>query len=149
MPRVDVAAWSIRAADFAADRVAIEAIRLTVFVAEQHVPPDLEMDGRDAFCRHLLALDGTRAIGTGRIDLSASGKIGRVAVLADCRGRGIGTALMHGFHVIATETGLGKVWCNAQLAAVPFYLKLGYRVSGERFYEAGIKHVRLEKDLIY
>jgi predicted GNAT family N-acyltransferase len=147
VPRAAHAAWSIRAADYAADRDAIQAVRLTVFVGEQHVPRELELDERDDFCRHLLAEDGARAIGTCRIDLGAGGKVGRVAVLAEYRGCGVGTALMEHFHAIAVETGLGKVWCNAQLAAAPFYSKLGYRIRGERFYEAGIKHVRMEKAL--
>lgn len=139
------ASWSIRAADYAADRKAIEAVRLTVFVAEQGVPPEIELDERDAFCLHLLATDGKQPVGTGRIDLDANGKIGRVAVLAGYRGRGVGTALMQRFHAIAAAAGFDTVWCNAQLAAVPFYRKLGYRAVGERFQEAGIEHVRMEK----
>jgi predicted GNAT family N-acyltransferase len=139
--------WSIRAADYVADRTAIETVRLTVFVREQHVPPEIELDARDASCRHLLAESVGRAIGTGRIDLEAGGKIGRVAVLAEYRRGGVGTALMQRFHAIAVECGLDAVWCNAQLAAVPFYRRLGYRIVGERFHEAGIEHVRMEKTI--
>jgi len=138
----------VREADLANDYAALRAVRVTVFVAEQNVPLELEMDERDAACRHFLAVeDSGQAIGTGRIDLEAGGKIGRVAVLGAARGRGVGTALMDALHDVARAHGLARVWCNAQVSAAPFYTKLGYRVVGERFAEAGIEHVRMERDL--
>ena len=137
----------IRTADFAADYAEIRRIRFAVFVDEQEVPEEIELDERDPFCTHLLAFDDEQPIGTGRIDLEASGKIGRVAVIASERGRGVGTALMEHFHRLAKEHRLDKVWCNAQLVAVPFYRRLGYSVTGSRFYEAGIEHTRMERDV--
>lgn len=138
----------IRVADFVADRAAIRRIRFAVFVDEQQVPEDLELDDRDPLCIHLLVLsDDDEPVGTGRIDLDASGKIGRVAVVATERRRGVGTALMERFHGIAKQHGLDAVWCNAQVAAVPFYRQLGYRVASDRFDEAGIEHVRMERNL--
>ena len=107
----------------------------------------METDDRDPFCIHLLALENQEGIGTGRIDLQRSGKIGRVAVLASKRRQGIGAALMARLHEVAKRNGLNKVWCHAQVTVVPFYEKLGYRTAGETFYEAGIEHVRMEREI--
>jgi predicted GNAT family N-acyltransferase len=134
----------IRAADFEADHDAIRDVRFTVFVDEQRVPAEIEIDDRDAHCRHVLAFDGERAVGTGRIDLEHGGKIGRVAVVAAARGSGVGTALMRLLHEMARDYGLAGVWCHAQVSAVPFYQRLGYRASGPRFLEADIEHVRMD-----
>jgi len=131
---------SIREADYATEEPALRSVRFEVFVDEQGVPPAIEMDERDPFCVHFLALlDGT-PVGTARIDIEKSGKVGRLAVRADWRGRGIGRALMERCHEIALQHGLAEVWCHAQVTAVPFYTRLGYRVTGEPFEEAGIEH---------
>jgi predicted GNAT family N-acyltransferase len=136
----------VRTADFTADYADIRGVRFAVFVAEQQVPEHLELDDRDSLCTHVLAFaDDETAIGTGRIDVD--GKIGRVAVAASTRRSGVGRALMDRLHAIAKERSLEKVWCNAQLVAVPFYERLGYRTAGSAFYEAGIEHVRMEKCL--
>jgi predicted GNAT family N-acyltransferase len=136
----------VRIADFDADQAAIRHIRFTVFVDEQHVPEDLEMDDRDPHCTHVLAFgDDDAAIGTGRID--RDGKIGRVAVVAAHRRRGVGAALMEQLHEIARRRELENVWCHAQISALPFYSRLGYRAAGEHFLEAGIEHVRMDRSL--
>ena len=134
----------IRLADLDADFAAIKLVRETVFWLEQRIPKDLEFDDRDAVCLHLLALDGDAPIGTARLDLALGGKIGRVAVLAAHRRRGVASALMQRLHEIARDRGLGNVWCNAQRSAVPLYEHLGYTVTSEPFDEAGIEHVRME-----
>lgn len=139
--------WRIRSADYEADHAAIRSIRFAVFVDEQRVPRDMEMDDRDPFCIHVLAVEDETPVGTGRIDIAASGQVGRLAVLAPMRGRGLGTALMKRLHAIATENALESVWCNAQVVAVPFYERLGYRVTSGPFYEADIEHVRMERKL--
>jgi predicted GNAT family N-acyltransferase len=123
-------------------------VRFAVFVDEQRIDANLEMDDRDALCEHVLAWDARgETVGTGRIDFAGGGKVGRVAVLATARGTGVGTALMEKLHELARSRGMAAVWCNAQVSAVPFYLRLGYRVVGERFEEAGIEHVRMEREL--
>lgn len=137
----------IRRADFARDEKAIRAVRFAVFVDEQRVPAEIEMDDRDAHCIHLLAYDGSNAVGTARIDVERDGKIGRLAVLATARQQGIGRALMEELHTIARAHDLTRVWCHAQVVAIPFYAKLGYRASGPRFDEAGIEHVRMQRPL--
>ena len=68
-------------------------------------------------------------------------------MLARARGTGVGTALMEQLHGLARARGLAAVWCNAQVSAVPFYVGLGYRIVSERFEEAGIDHVRMEREL--
>lgn len=118
----------------------IQQIRTEVFVIEQSVPEELEYDGRDELCHHVLALDGDTAVATGRIDLDHDGKIGRVAVLVDQRGSGVGEQVMHALHRIARRAGLAQVRLNAQQSALPFYQALGYQSYGETFIEAGIPH---------
>jgi predicted GNAT family N-acyltransferase len=137
----------VRDADFAADFASIRFVRVTVFIDEQHVPLDLEFDDRDARCRHVLALDNGAPIGTARLDLEYGGKVGRLAVLKRRRRGGVGRALMERLHAIARAHGTMKLWCHAQLTAVPFYERLGYRSTGATFDEAGIDHVRMELDL--
>jgi predicted GNAT family N-acyltransferase len=138
---------TVRIADFTGDHAEIRGIRFAVFVDEQRVPESIEIDARDPHCIHLLACDDGEPVGTGRIDLAMSGKVGRVAVVASRRGQGVGTALMEYAHCIAKNNALDKVWCNAQISAVPFYERLGYRItSSEPFDEAGIEHVRMERE---
>lgn len=138
----------VRIADFDTDYSSIHRVRTAVFIDEQHVPPELEFDEHDPdpACTHVLAFDGDTPIATGRIDVSQGGKVGRVAVLAPYRRSGIGTALMQRLHAVAREHGLRGVWCNAQTAAEAFYRRLGYRATGDLFFEAGIEHIRMEHD---
>jgi predicted GNAT family N-acyltransferase len=138
---------TIREADFATDEPSLRAIRFEVFVDEQRVPAEIEMDDRDPHCIHLLALSGDVVVGTARIDIPQSGKVGRLAVLPDWRGLGVGRRLMERCHEIAAGHGLREVWCHAQVKAVPFYERLGYRTSGDLFEEAGIDHRPMTKTL--
>lgn len=137
----------VRDADFTRDLASIHTVRETVFIDEQRVPRELEFDARDPLCRHVLVFDGGSPVGTGRLDLDNGGKVGRVAVIATHRRSGVGTAIMERLHVIAREERQPRVWCNAQLTAVPFYERLGYVRSGAIFVEAGIDHVRMDYPL--
>ena len=137
----------VRDADFTTDFASLRFVRATVFIAEQRVPADIEFDDRDPLCRHVLVLEAAAPVGTGRLDIDYGGKVGRVAVIASRRRGGVGTAVMERLHEIAREQHLPKVWCHAQLTAVPFYERLGYVSSGPIFVEAGIDHVRMERDL--
>ena len=136
-----------RDADFTADFASIRRVRETVFIDEQRVPRELEFDERDPHCVHVLVFDGATPVGTGRLDLDYGGKVGRVAVVATHRRAGVGTAIMERLHAIARERNQPKLWCHAQLTAVPFYEHLGYVQSGPMFVEAGIDHVRMEYTL--
>jgi predicted GNAT family N-acyltransferase len=137
-------ALQVRDADFAADFASIHRVRETVFIDEQRVPRELEFDDRDPLCRHVLVLDGEVPVGTGRLDLGNDGKVGRVAVVAAHRRCGAGTLIMDRLHAIARAEKHPRLWCHAQLTAVPFYERLGYVRSGAVFEEAGIDHVRME-----
>ena len=132
---------------YQASQIDIMFVRRAVFIDEQSVPAELEIDGLDDRCLHALALVGEKAVGTARIDLEDGGKVGRVAVLSDYRRRGIGTRLMAALVRAAREHGLCSIWFHAQEFAIPFYEKLGYSVEGESFMEAGIPHRTMRKRL--
>jgi predicted GNAT family N-acyltransferase len=137
----------VRDADFRADFASIRLVRTAVFIDEQRVPRELEFDERDEHCHHVIAFSGAAPIGTARLDLDYEGKVGRLAVLEGHRRGGIGRALMERLHDVARARGAQRLWCHAQLTAVPFYERLGYRRLGPVFEEAGIDHVRMEIEL--
>lgn len=140
--------FQIIAADYEADSAAIRDIRFAVFVDEQAVPAELEMDERDPDCLHVLALDARGSpIGTGRIDLQDGGRVGRMAVLAAHRGAGVGRALIEALHAHAIAGGCAEVWCHAQTAAQAFYERAGYVAEGGVFEEAGIEHITMRRRL--
>ena len=136
----------IRIADWPTEQSALLTIRIAVFVEEQGVPLDLEHDEHDALATHLLAADehGER-IGTAH--LLSSGHIGRIAVLAAHRGRGIGSALLLELLRLAHQRGLREVFLNAQCSAESFYERHGFVREGEIFVDAGIDHVRMVRSL--
>lgn len=128
---------------------ACRAIRRAVFILEQAVSEADEWDGLDAQCLHFVAeLDG-RPVGTARLRTTADGeaKAQRVAVLAACRGRGVGAALMAALEAEAWRRGHRRVILGAQVQAVGFYERCGYRVFGEPFDDAGIPHRWMGRDL--
>jgi predicted GNAT family N-acyltransferase len=131
----------IRVADWPADAATLAAIRRAVFVEEQGVPQDLEWDGRDAECTHVLAVANRDPVGTGR--LMPTGKIGRLAVLAAFRRHGIGRLMLQRLVDLARERGLDEVYLHAQVSALSFYLAHGFVAEGEDFEEAGIAHRRM------
>ncbi|MBV8359192.1 MAG: GNAT family N-acetyltransferase [Deltaproteobacteria bacterium] len=120
------------------------AIRRTIFIEEQHVPEEIEMDADDAHAFHALALDGNKPVGCGRM-VAHDGyvKIGRMAVLRERRGEGIGRKILIFLMDHAKQQGFGRAVLHAQLTAEGFYLKNGYIPEGEVFEEAGIMHRRM------
>lgn len=121
-------------------------IREAVFVHEQGVPADLEYDDMDGFCRHaLIRSRGGEPLATGR--LLPDGHIGRVAVMADWRAKGLGRQIMLALMQEAQRLGHRDVALNAQVSAVPFYLGLGFKEYGEVFMEAGIPHQAMKRAL--
>jgi predicted GNAT family N-acyltransferase len=114
-------------------------VRDAVFVAEQKVPRDIEWDEHDAVSRHVIARDSDGgAIGTGR--LLVDGHIGRMAVLADWRGKGIGRALLERLLEEARQQGHTHLALHAQTQASGFYRRFGFVEEGPEFMEAGIPH---------
>jgi len=119
-------------------------IRRQVFIIEQDVPESVEMDEFDEAAYHILCRVEGEVVGTGRVHFQQTGgKIGRVAVLGNYRGKGIGTDIVHHLVKHAKENGAAKIYANVQLEAVPFYEKLGFVGGGETFEEGGIEHVRM------
>lgn len=118
------------------------AVRLAVFVDEQKVPAELEIDDFEAEAEHLLAFLDDRAIGTLRVRMieDRHAKIERVAVLAEGRGLGIGLALLREALAMLRQRGCSRVRLHAQTHALGFYERLGFSAYGDVFDEDGIDH---------
>jgi predicted GNAT family N-acyltransferase len=130
---------SVAPALSAADRALGRAIRHAVFVEEQAVPIELELDGLDDACQHFLARVAGQAVATARARTTAHGwKIERVAVIPAQRGRSVGATLVRRMLVAAPE-GL-RVYVHAQESALGFWQRLGFVAEGPGFVEAGINH---------
>ena len=120
-------------------------IRYEVFIDEQNVPEELEIDGLDGEAKHVLAFVDEVPIGTGRI--LSDGHIGRVAVLKKYRGQGSGKLIMKELIKWAQDLSLEKVWLSSQWHAHSFYLDLGFVCVGEIYKEAGIDHIKMYRAL--
>ena len=125
-------------------RDAAYAIRYAVFVEEQGIPVELEIDDYDPIAEHALAFVDGRCIATARIYLDekdpSKAKIGRMAVLKDFREQGIGTALLGEVIRAGMMQGASVFELHAQQSAVPFYAKLQFKPDGAIFDEVGIPH---------
>lgn len=131
---------------FAENRELIFGIRRTVFVIEQAVPEEIEMDDLDAGAQHVLAcIDGSPA-GTGRI--TAAGRIGRMAVLREYRGRGVGREILLALIEIGQSYAVDRLCLSAQCHAIPFYERMGFVAQGDVYEEAGIPHRWMERLLL-
>lgn len=138
--------FTLQQADWATHADELYAIRRLVFVEEQHVPEDLEHDEFDTVSRHIIARDAAgHGIGTGR--LLPDGHIGRLAVLREWRGRGVGLALMDNLLTLARTQGFAEVVLNAQTYVLDFYRQLGFVEEGEEFFEAGLPHLAMRRRL--
>jgi predicted GNAT family N-acyltransferase len=137
--------FRIEPADWTTDYDALRAVRDSVFVVEQKVPIADEIDAQDPVSKHFIARDlNDTPIGTGR--LSPERLIGRMAVVKEWRGRGVGEALLNALLDRARSEGYPAVELHAQSHAIPFYEKFGFKAYGEEFDECGIRHrmMRLE-----
>jgi predicted GNAT family N-acyltransferase len=122
------------------------ALRRRVFIEEQHVPEEIELDADDARAVHALAFEGEQPVGCGR--MLAQGdyvKIGRMAVLAERRGTGVGRRVLEFLIEHGRRRGFRRAVLDAQVHAEGFYLKQGFTPVGEVFEEAGITHRRMER----
>ena len=136
----------IRFARWDEDWELIKDIRHSIFVVEQSVPPELEWDGSDQECKHVIALERGRCIGTGRI--SSGGHIGRMAVDRGCRDQGVGRSILMALIEHARgQLTLTSVSLNAQISAVGFYKKQDFYPVGDEFFDAEIMHIRMICDL--
>ena len=138
-------AFRIRLADWESDQPALRAIREQVFVYEQSVPRAMEWDEFDSVSRHVLAEASGRPIGTGR--LLPDGHIGRMAVLREWRGQGVGGALLQALLDTARAAGHEHAVLNAQVQATAFYRRFGFEPEGGEYLEAGIPHIAMSRRL--
>jgi predicted GNAT family N-acyltransferase len=125
----------------------IRGIREAVFMVEQGVPEELEWDGFDPLCVHVIAWnDIGEAIGTAR--MQPEGRIGRMAVRKEWRGQGVGCALLQTLLDLATKRGLSRVTLAAQIHALGFYERAGFHAIGGEFMDAGIPHRMMVRELL-
>lgn len=140
--RIVLDQWPVLRADAA-------RVRSAVFIDEQGIRDEDEWDAADAGALHAVAYDGqgagATALGTAR--LLPDGRIGRVAVLAPWRRRGIGGALIEALVAAARGRGMREVTLSAQRSAEPFYLRHGFVAAGASFTEVGIEHVPMRRVL--
>ncbi|MFN3281267.1 MAG: GNAT family N-acetyltransferase [Tabrizicola sp.] len=131
------------------DIATCQALRRVVFIEEQGVSEADELDGLDGRAIHLLAWTGDCPAGTARILVKGSqGKIGRVCVLPELRGTGLGAALISAaLDVLRDQPGVTEACLGAQSHATGFYEKLGFVVEGEEFLDAGIPHRHMRRAL--
>ncbi|MDP5305880.1 GNAT family N-acetyltransferase [Paracoccus spongiarum] len=121
---------------------ACRALRRAVFIDEQGIAEADEWDDRDDQAIHLLAWQDGAPVGTARILLLGStGKIGRVCVLPEARGTGLGSVLIRAaMDVLRSRSGITHARLGAQVGAMGFYRKLGFEAQGPVYDDAGIPH---------
>ena len=139
MLRIELMSWDEA-------RAKASPIRFTVFVEEQRVPVEIEWDDQDETSVHAVAYAPSgEAVATGR--LLPDGHIGRMAVLKEWRGKGVGGAILERLVRVARERGDREIELFAQTHALEFYRRHGFVERGEIFEEAGIPHQAMRKEL--
>ena len=132
---------------FANNRLELEtclSIREKVFVKEQNIPVDLEMDDNNVDSVSICAIMNKKYVGTARYRVTSYGfKLERFAVLKEFRNQGIGKALVQFMFDNLNESRI--IYLHAQEAVVDFYLSLGFKKINDRFFEAGIPHWKMVK----
>lgn len=147
MFRIELCSWETA-------RARATPVRFAVFVEEQRVPQDVELDTFDPASLHALAwTDPDGVIGTGRLLPSEPhggrgvAHLGRMAVLRPWRGRGAGSAILGALAEVARARGDAELVLAAQLHAIGFYRVHGFVEEGEVFLDAGIAHRRMRRML--
>ena len=132
-----------------ADAAGLRALRFEVFVDEQGVPADEELDDDDAVAVHAVAVQAGAVVGTGRLVLlsDAEARVGRMAVSATVRRRGVGGSVLRFLEGEARSRGIARIVLHAQVYVSAFYHKHGYVAEGGPFTEAGIEHISMAKKL--
>jgi predicted GNAT family N-acyltransferase len=123
----------------------IRSIRNNVFTIEQQIDEDVDFDGQDNDAVHVLVSYQGRHVGTGR--MLADGHIGRLAVLKEFRGQGLGAKAVRALVKEAKSRGMDRVYLGSQTHAIGFYEKLGFSVYGKPYVEANIEHVHMERSI--
>ncbi len=148
MTTMTIPDFDIIPAEWGPDCDRLLSVRRIVFVIEQQVPEEMEIDEFDPLCFHVLAIDTTRRQPIGTARLLPDGRIGRVAVLKEWRKRGVGLALMKSLIAQCRAEERKEVTLNAQIGTLEFYQKLGFVSEGKEFEEAGILHRTMRLRLI-
>jgi predicted GNAT family N-acyltransferase len=140
---------TVKLVETVSEMEAAKAIRIRVFVHEQDVPIEEEMDDADGDAVHALALLGSLPVGTGRLVILSSGEaqIGRMAVDRPHRRAGVGTLIMEFLEQESRRLGLAQAILHAQTYVKDFYGRQGYVEEGDLFMEAGIEHISMRKRL--
>ncbi|MDH5446460.1 MAG: GNAT family N-acetyltransferase [Gammaproteobacteria bacterium] len=133
----------VKEVSWAEQEVALSEIRREVFIEEQHVPKDMEWDGLDPRCRHVLAIESETGVPVGTGRLVPDGQIGRMAIRKAFRNQGIGRQVLQKLIELARCDGHKSVFLHAQISAVNFYLPAGFVAEGKTFMDAGIPHVNM------
>ena len=132
--KVEIAKWID-------DHTQLKNIREKVFIQEQKVTPELEWDGMDEKAIHFLVFNDKAAIGCARaIVIKDHMQLGRMAVLKEYRGQGIGSALIEKAMTIAKLNQLSAIYISAQCHAIDFYKKFGFEVTSDIYLDAEIPH---------
>lgn len=135
-------AFSVSRAVWSLDEAAIAKVRRAVFIEEQAVPASLEWEMRDPACAWFVAR-APSGEGVGIVRLTPDGRVGRMAVLAAWRRRGVGAALLDMVMAEARRQGCSTVRLSAQTHAAPFYARFGFLAEGAVYQDAGIPHVAM------
>lgn len=123
-------------------------VRRTVFIDEQNVPEEEEIDQHESEAVHFVLYINGNAAGAGRFRvLDGIGKVERICVLQEHRKTGAGVAIMNRIEDYAKSEGVSTLKLNAQTQALPFYGKLGYEIVSEEFLDAGIPHKTMKKSI--
>lgn len=124
------------------------SVRKTVFVEEQQVPVEEELDQYDDTATHLVLYENGSPVGAGRFRVvDGIGKVERICVLKSIRGQGGGKAIMQKIEVYARAQEIPALKLNAQTHAIPFYESIGYEVISDEFLDAGIPHKTMKKKI--
>ncbi|NOS74340.1 MAG: GNAT family N-acetyltransferase [Methyloglobulus sp.] len=143
---MNISNFRVEPADYKADFDDLHAVREAVFIVEQNIPEAIESDSVDPVCYHFIARDDQHeAIGAAR--LTPDHKLGRMAVLASWRGKGVGKALLLAVLDKARKLGWTELTLNAQTEVLGFYEKFGFAKEGAVFMEANIPHQTMRLQL--
>ena len=140
----------VKKLDSQEEKEAIGILRTEVFINEQGVPPELEMDEFDSSAIHAVAYASGIVVATGRliINTPSDGRIGRMAVEASLRRTGVGSAILAFLENEARANGVKQIILHAQDYVKSFYIKHGYIEQGDTFLEAGILHIEMKKNIL-
>jgi len=139
-----VKSLEIKFADNKKELDKIILIRKTVFVEEQNVPLDLELDGLDDAAKHIIAYLGEKPVGCARLRINKKkAKLERVAILKDYRYKGFGSQIVNSVIDYCRNNNLREIYLHSRIDTTDFYKKLGFKTRGKVFLDAGIKHVEM------